>query len=328
MKRNEKISSFQLFEQEVQKDELHSWYMEKDPQVANQQVAQTEEVVEKNKSSSSKEKDDELSTKEMLKILMQSQERTMQIALKATVSPSKEEAVVDTSLKELERDWSEDQRMKVVDLEELPSQLEGNAAVKCGDWIHRITPTISNLSRKASIYWQRTLEVVQGRYNKHLESTPLGRLDMEYSEEPEEKAKEYTKVRSVIAEMLLKALPKDLSAEAITKRLEDPMKILLLVMIKYQPGGRREREALLNQITNPESCWTEEQALEAVRTWKRKIERAKELKLIIPDPSIMLAALDVIAEKVLKKDQRRSFRMESIRDEIKVDVIPTYEAAE
>ena len=77
----------------------------------------------------------------------------MQIALKATVSPSKEEAVEDTSLKkELDRDWSEDQRMKVVELEELPSQLDGNAAVKCGDWIHRITPTISNLSRKANTY--------------------------------------------------------------------------------------------------------------------------------------------------------------------------------
>ena len=95
-------------------------------------------------------------------------------------------------------------------------------------------------------------------------------------------------------------------------------------MVKHHPGGRREREALLNQITQPESCWTEEQALEAVRTWKRKIVRAKELKLIIPDPSIMLAALDTIAEKVLKKDQRRSFRMENIRDEIKVDTIPTY----
>jgi hypothetical protein len=42
----------------------------------------------------------------------------------------------------------------------------------------------------------------------------------------------------------------------------------------------------------------------------------------------MLAALDTIAEKVLKKDQRRSFRMENIRDEIKVDIIPTYEAVE
>jgi signal-transduction protein with cAMP-binding, CBS, and nucleotidyltransferase domain len=42
----------------------------------------------------------------------------------------------------------------------------------------------------------------------------------------------------------------------------------------------------------------------------------------------MLSALDIMAEKVLKRDQRRSFSMENIRDEIKMDIIPTYEAVE
>ena len=68
--------------------------------------------------------------------------------------------------------------------------------------------------------------------------------------------------------------------------------------------------------------------LETIRAWKRKIERENELKLIIPDPSIMLAALDTMAEKVLKKDARRAFRLESIRCEIKVDIIPSYESVE
>ena len=64
-----------------------------------------EEADEQMKSSSSKDKDDELSTKEMLKILMQSQERTMKIALKAVVSPSKEDKDEESRLrKELERD--------------------------------------------------------------------------------------------------------------------------------------------------------------------------------------------------------------------------------
>ena len=129
------------------------------------------------------------------------------------------------------------------------------------------------------------MEVVSRRYQEHLEATPLKRLAMTCAEEPEEKATEFAKVRTVLADMLLKSMPKDLAAEAITKRLEDLMKILLAVMIKYQPLGRREREALLSQITQPEYCWSEEQALEAVRAWKRKIERAKELKMIIPDPS-------------------------------------------
>ena len=78
----QKVSNVQLFSQEDSEepqDDLHTWCMK------NEQDADDEKV----KSSGSKDKDDELSTKEMLKILMKSQERTMEIALKATVSPSK-----------------------------------------------------------------------------------------------------------------------------------------------------------------------------------------------------------------------------------------------
>jgi hypothetical protein len=169
------------------------------------------------------------------------------------------------------------------------------------------------------------MKVVQERYQKYLEATPLMRLSMTFPEEDEESDENYAKVRSVITEMLLKAIPKDLASEIITKRFEDPMKILLVIMIKYQPGGRKERGALLQQITYPEACWKEDKALEGIREWRRRIERAKELKLVVPDPSVMLSALDAITEKVMKKDSRRTFRLESIREEIKADLIPTYE---
>ena len=84
--------------------------------------------------------------------------------------------------------------------------------------------------------------------------SPIERLSKEYPTEEVEVDPKYEKTRSIITEMLLKAIPKDLASEAITKRLDNPTKILLLIMVKYQPGGRKEREALLSQITNPEAC--------------------------------------------------------------------------
>ena len=123
--------------------------------------------------------------------------------------------------------------------------------------------------------------------------------------------------------MLLKAIPKDLVTEAVH---EDPMKVMLMIMVKYQPGSKKEKEALLQQITNPEACWHEERALATLNMWKRRVERARELKLINPDPSVLLSALDTIAEHVIKKNTRKSFRMESARELIRVDVEPTQDA--
>ena len=94
----QKVSSLQLFsqdEEEVPQDERRSWYMKNE----------TEANDEKVKPSGSKNEDEELSTKEMLKILMKSQERTLEIALKATVSLQKKQEmksqVSRKSLKEI-----------------------------------------------------------------------------------------------------------------------------------------------------------------------------------------------------------------------------------
>ena len=71
-----------------------------------------------------------------------------------------------------------------------------------------------------------------------------------------------------------------------------------------------------------------DKALTNLRLWKRKIERAKELEVIIPDATVLLAALDQITKKALIKDTRRKFRIDSARETLKVDMQTTYESVE
>ena len=52
------------------------------------------------------------------------------------------------------------------------------------------------------------------------------------------------------------------------------------------------------------------------------------MKPIIPDPSVLLSGLDTKTEQVIQRDQRRSFRIESAREAIKVDVVTSFEAVE
>ena len=97
-------------------------------------------------------------------------------------------------------------------------------------------------------------------------------------------------------------------------------------MVKYPPGKRKEKEALLQQIQNPESCWKEEKALSNLKMRKGRIERAKELKASIPDPCILLSALDTITYNAVSKDPRRMFRVNAAREAIAVDTSTTEEA--
>ena len=334
-KKNEKLSQkcsegqweeWEQWPEEDWDDDLHKWYQEESPTSASPKQKTSSSSTDKAPVAEDSKKEDpkkegDVSNRELIKMMMYHQTKTLETVMKATT-------VVKEKLKGDQLDWLEDQKIRPTALEELPEISEGNSSIKCGDWIHRITPTMKNLSRRAGEFWQKSLDIVKDRYQKYLEASAIERLNLEFQEHEVEESKDYEKVRAVTMEMLLKAMPKDLAAEAITKRLDNPLKVLLLIMIKYQPGSRKEREAILNQITNPEACWTDDKALEGLRTWKRRLERARELKLVIPDPAILLAAIDGMTEKVIKKDQRKVFRMETLREKNKVDIIPTYKAVE
>ena len=158
--------------------------------------------------------------------------------------------------------------------------------------------------------------------------SPIERINTEFKDDEDANTEEFSRVKAIITEIDLKTIPKEIVAEAVQKSYDDPTKVMLLIMIKYQPGSRREKEALLQQISCPEFCGSDERAPTTLKMCERRIERAQELKLVIPDPSVLLSGLDTIIEKEVTKDQRRSFRIESVREDIKVDVITSFEAVE
>ena len=103
-------------------------------------------------------------------------------------------------------------------------------------------------------YWTILESVVEERYKKYLAPSPVERFKLDFKDDDEASKEEYSKVKAIINEMLLKAIPKDLVIEALQKRYENPTRVRLMIMAKYQPGSKREKEALLKQIANPEAC--------------------------------------------------------------------------
>ena len=148
-----------------------------------------------------------------------------------------------------------------MELEKLEEPTEDNAAIVCGDWTHRIKPVIKNLSKRSARYWTRLEDVVEERYKIFLMSKPVEKLKLEFKEDDELSKEEYSKVKSIIQEMIMKALPTSLKTEAVQKRYSDPKAIMLMIMVKYQPGTRKEKEALLQQIQDPPQSWKKESEL-------------------------------------------------------------------
>ena len=86
-----------------------------------------------------------------------------------------------------------------------------------------------------------------------------------------------------------------------------------------------EKSAILDALTRPAPGKAFSDTLIALRIWSRLKKRAEELKATIPNPSILVVALDKLCSPVLATNPNISFRIAAFRHELHIDTIPTYE---
>ena len=101
------------------------------------------------------------------------------------------------------------------------------------------------------------------------------------------------------------------------------MAVLVAVLTRYQPGGPNERANVLAFLVAPERPSTIEGGIGTCRRWLRQLQRAKELNLMLPDATLLIKGADSLLGPVLTKSQQSVFRLNSFRNERKLDYAPT-----
>ena len=123
--------------------------------------------------------------------------------------------------------------------------------------------------------------------------------------------------------MLLQALPEGVKQEMIATRHMDAANILFKVFKTFQPGGLAERKQMLSQLTTTAAAKTSQEAVNALRLWKRQSQRAAELHATMPDIVLQVRAISGIMDELLAKDAQAAFRVNAYRMQHGIDVAPT-----
>ena len=104
------------------------------------------------------------------------------------------------------------------------------------------------MSKRSAKYWTRLEDVVNEKYKRYLTLSPVEKLKVENTKVAELEKEEYSRVKAIIMETLLKSIPKELATEATQKRLEEPNKVMLMIMLENPPGSKKEKEMLLHKL--------------------------------------------------------------------------------
>ena len=196
-----------------------------------------------------------------------------------------------------------------------------------GDWLATIGPSLRDLSAHATEWWTEVLEVAQSYYAKWLGSGPVERLIL-VPERPSRFDKgAFIRVEQRAVSLLLKAVPQQIKEDVVAMRRLTTIEIIGTILTTYQPGGLKERTALLKYLTTPESSKSIAEALKGVRRWSRWRTRATELGVSIPDATLLIGGLDQLTQPVISQYSEVQFRIQTFRHHQMVDHIPTQEKA-
>ena len=211
-----------------------------------------------------------------------------------------------------------------VDVPKLP-EVSDSASVDFGDWLHCLENVMGDISAGSAEWWGLLKEAAQEFYDRYQASDQFVRISMKPTASRELLDPRWVRVDRRAASMILGAVPEEIKRELVATRTKSTLEVLCRLMVLYRPGSASEKSLLLKKLEEPGAAGSPQEAVEALRLWLRVYQRARDLALVTPDPSILLKALDGLAKRPLQENAEVTFRMQLLRYHLKVDITPTIE---
>ena len=192
------------------------------------------------------------------------------------------------------------------------------------DWLDLVASNVADVSENSSSWWDQVKDFVQGVYSTWLKSTPLERVQLRMDGGEHLAEGKWGRLNARICTLLLASLDESIKQDLIARQATRSVTaILMRLFILYQPGGAAERAAVLTRLQSPMNASTFPQALEAIRAWPRWLRRCQEMKMNVPDGTVLAKALTTLVEPHVKLNQDVLFRMQLVRSSLRVDGQPS-----
>ncbi|CAE7231186.1 RE1, partial [Symbiodinium sp. CCMP2456] len=202
---------------------------------------------------------------------------------------------------------------------------EGSAmGILLQDWLAQVAVPMQDLSASSGGWWSQVLELVQATYATWLSASPIERLQLEPRGHEDLTKGKWTRVNARACSLMLQALPEGVKHDLISRRIVQSSPLILFRLhTTYQPGGASERSTVLNNLQHAGQFETMEECMVWLRAWPRWIQRCKDLKMMVPDGSVLARSLTSTTSKFLMDNMDAQFRTQLLRSSLRIDSQPS-----
>ena len=197
--------------------------------------------------------------------------------------------------------------------------------ITLGDWLVLISPVMKDLTPNSSEWWEHTKSAAEHFYTKWRGSSPLDRVQIQPELPAKLRQHPYLRTEQRGVSLLLQAIPEDIRQLLVASRELCSTTILYRLLVTFQPGGPNEKALLLRKLTEIAVGKDLSELGTSIRGWRRHFQRALEIQTTLPDPTLLVHALDGPSGVVARLDSQAAFRLAQSRSQLAVDESPTQE---
>ena len=171
------------------------------------------------------------------------------------------------------------------------------------DWLQLIAGLMGDFSDSSQLWWSGVVQVTKDAYDRWVTSSPIERLRVEPDDRPEITEGKWGRVNARACAMLMDALDPVVKADLIARKANHSAShILFRLYTTHQPGGTGERNLVLSNLQNPQVIHDATAGVAALRDWGRWYQRCVDFGMNLPDPMVLVGALNSMTKPVISKD--------------------------
>ncbi|CAE7198854.1 RE1 [Symbiodinium sp. CCMP2592] len=211
-----------------------------------------------------------------------------------------------------------------VELPPMP-EVTADSAVSFSDWLYETEQAVGGLSDRAASWFSMCLKCARETYEVYQMSDPLARLTLEPTRPPELQDERWSRLERRVLTLLLATLQRQAKDDAVTHRISNVSGLLFRLHVLYAPGSSAERASILRHLEGSSGTGNVSETVAALRRWRRHLQRADEMHVAIPDPSVLLRAAETMAAKSLEAHSEIKFRLSLSKSQLQLQYRPTLE---
>ncbi|OLQ12391.1 putative transposon protein [Symbiodinium microadriaticum] len=220
-----------------------------------------------------------------------------------------------------------DPSKSVVEFPKLKENSSESGAIDFQDWLYLVEQQVGSMASGAATWWSGMVTAAMTAYGKYQASTPIQRLSISAVLPSELEDPKFSKLEKRVAALLVAALPQVMREEMVAYRVRRVHQQLFRLLVCYQPGGSSDRALVLAQLDPKEGSNDVSEVATSLRRWFRWLQRAQDLQLSLPDPSVQIKALTSLTKKLADRNSDFQFKIALARTELRVDSRPNQDTA-